>query len=127
MDKSKFTVDPHLDGDGHTYLLCACGLETRKRCAEIGCPDRKESNPKGWQEVDGVTLPETQREAYPGAALVGAMLQRRINATSPWWRLSDPKCAACPTVSPWSRIEQRDLDTVHQLWLAERITPQGGF
>lgn len=38
----------------------------------------------------------------------------------------DPKCAACPTVSPWSRIEQRDLDTVHQLWLAERITPNGG-
>jgi hypothetical protein len=33
---------------------------------------------------------------------------------------SDPKCETC---SPWSRIEQRDLDTVHQLWLAERIRP----
>jgi hypothetical protein len=28
--------------------------------------------------------------------------------------------------SPWAKIEQRDLDTVHQLWLAERITPRNG-
>jgi hypothetical protein len=28
--------------------------------------------------------------------------------------------------SPWSHIDQRDLDTVHRLWLAERITPHNG-
>lgn len=35
----------------------------------------------------------------------------------------DVKCATC---SPWEKIEQRDLDRIHQLWLAERITPNGG-
>lgn len=27
----------------YTYQLCACGLETRVRCVEVGCPDAKES------------------------------------------------------------------------------------
>ncbi len=29
-----------------TYFLCACGLETRVRCVEIGCPDAAESTPR---------------------------------------------------------------------------------
>lgn len=41
-------------------------------------------------------------------------------------KVSPSADAQCATCSPWSRIEQRDLDTVHQLWLAERITPHNG-
>lgn len=73
MDKTKFTINPQLDAEGFTTitgcnsncrnqeLIELCHLsEGLLQCASahrvLGA-DVPRSNPKGWQEVDGVVLP----------------------------------------------------------------------
>lgn len=58
-----------------TYLLCACGLETRERCVDIGCPDAKVS------KMDGnCAAPSTLGEAMLEAS----------DRNEPWYKPEEP-------------------------------------